>query len=653
MLAAALLSALTGLCQSTWTEGWQRAAARTYTLPQHRHVFISGDMGQWNLNDTASHFGVSSNRAYIISAAGRKALKMVTVEDPEGGANNMWVALIHSPNISITPGTLLSIYVACALNNPEWGGWRPFPTLTPPPGDNVHLTLWDSQGNMLVYLFQRPPDYEEHTTQLDVQFSNGSVGQVGYHEVFIDTWNAPGGTYQRNLYEDFQNVPGFRGGSIASIVFEITSVGDVTMDNLSIGTSIPNEPTPDLSYLLTVQANGEGTVAPNLSGQVLDPRRTYTLTARPRTGWVFSSWTGSIATNTPVLTFRPQTNMVLQANFAPSPFAATAGTYTGLFYPASGAFPESSGAVTITTTVNGTFSGNLVLSGARYPISGQFNANGQAVATVTHGQVNLLTLSLSVDLSSGTDRITGTVSGGSWTAQLTTDRDVFDGKKRTPAQAGQYTLKIPGNLNSPTLPGGDSFVTATVDKSGGIRLSGSLADGTKITHSSAMSKNGQWPLYIPLYSRQGYIMSWISFVSGSSVQDLKGTLLWTKPSMTKETFYSGPFAISRSLTGCRFNASAEGGLLGFSEGNLVLAGGNLAQSITNRIRLEASNRVTNLGTNKLSLTFMPATGLFKGSLAQAPRSKPLSFAGVALQKRHLGCGYFLGKDQSGQVLLQP
>ena len=57
-------------------------------------------------------------------------------------------------------------------------------------------------------------------------------------------------------------------------------------------------------------------------------------------------------------------------------------------------------------------------------------------------------------------------------------------------------------------------------------------------------------------------------------------------------------------------------------------------------------------TNKTSLTFTLPTGLFKGSVTNA-NPKTISFNGVVLQKQNLGCGYFLGTNQSGRVQLRP
>ncbi len=65
----------------------------------------------------------------------------------------------------------------------------------------------------------------------------------------------------------------------------------------------------------TVGTNGNGSVVPNLNGQLLEIAKLYTLSAVPGLGFVFTNWTSGIATNGAVLTFAMRSNLVLTANF--------------------------------------------------------------------------------------------------------------------------------------------------------------------------------------------------------------------------------------------------------------------------------------------------------------------------------------------------
>jgi sugar lactone lactonase YvrE len=66
---------------------------------------------------------------------------------------------------------------------------------------------------------------------------------------------------------------------------------------------------------ITVIINGGGTVSPNLNGQLLEIGQTYSMTAQAGAGCAFVSWTGSLPTNSPTLTFVMETNLTLIANF--------------------------------------------------------------------------------------------------------------------------------------------------------------------------------------------------------------------------------------------------------------------------------------------------------------------------------------------------
>ncbi len=411
------------------------------------------------------------------------------------------------------------------------------------------------------------------------------------------------------------------------------------------------DPGVPITSILTVITNGVGTVFPNYNGRALTNGQTYTMTARPGPGYVFADWSGAVSTNSPVLRFVMQDGLVLQANFIPSPFPAVKGTYYGLFSRPNAVSPDSSGAFTLAVTTRGTFSGSLQMVGARYPLSGGFDATGTGQTTIARRNQTSLSVGLQLDLTQGTDRVMGTVSDGTWTAELAGDRAVFDGRTNVPPQAGQYTLIIPGNATSTTEPGGDGYGTVTVDRFGRIRLSGSLADGTRFSENGTLSKYGQWPLYLSLYSNQGSIFSWITFAN-TAMADLSGNLTWFKPSMTTAKYYPAGFTTAATVSGSAYRPPAMGQrVLNFTDADLVLSGAALAQSITNVILLQTNNRVMNQSSNRLSLSFTLSSGSFRGTVVNPATLQSIAFGGVALQKVNLGRGYYLGTDQSGPVSL--
>jgi hypothetical protein len=134
---------------------------------------------------------------------------------------------------------------------------------------------------------------------------------------------------------------------------------------------------------------------------------------------------------------------------------------------------------------------------------------------------------------------------------------------------------------------------------------------------------------------------------------LTGALSWIKSAIPASQYYPGGFTVDTTVSGSRYERPARGNRV-LNVSNVcwvVLSGGELTQAITNYVTLGADNRVTS--TNKLSLTFNLANGLFSGKLPNSNSPKPISFGGVVLQKATQSYGCFLGKSQCGEVYIGP
>ena len=241
-LGLVLQSAVQG--QSIWLEGWQSSPVQSYIPNENNLVLIPGDKGNWFVGDTVSEdleeCGPNLNKADIIHNGANKVLKLTAGTNDGGCANNIWVALdnrISPVLIPISPNTRISFSESGLIDNPQWNG--AFPTFTPPPADSIYLMLGDNNGNRLHYLFHRAPNYIPHSTLLDaVTEPGGQPVKIGYHEIFLDP---NGGTFNRNLYDDFQEVPNFNpnGSTINQIIFQISETGFATLDDLRIGEFAP------------------------------------------------------------------------------------------------------------------------------------------------------------------------------------------------------------------------------------------------------------------------------------------------------------------------------------------------------------------------------------------------------------------------------
>jgi len=66
---------------------------------------------------------------------------------------------------------------------------------------------------------------------------------------------------------------------------------------------------------IQVQTNGFGTITPNYNGQMLEISKSYSMTATPGSGCMFTNWTGSLVTSAATLNFTMASNLTFTANF--------------------------------------------------------------------------------------------------------------------------------------------------------------------------------------------------------------------------------------------------------------------------------------------------------------------------------------------------
>jgi hypothetical protein len=329
-----------------------------------------------------------------------------------------------------------------------------------------------------------------------------------------------------------------------------------------------------------------------------------------------------------------------------------AGTYAGLFYDSNGVALASAGFVTAKVTSGGKFTAKLQQGANTYPLSGQFSATGDwGTGSIKNAP------GWGIALQLGSDEITGVVSNGAWMAELAANRNVFTKVDSAP-QAGQYTLVFPGSNDPAHLPGGHGGAAVSVSPAGVVSVSGTLGDGAKLTGKTFVSKQGQWPLYAALYGKKGVVLGWLTFTNDAAAKsDLEGVIGWIKPGQTGTQPYADGFdwpydSRTNNAFGSVFHNRTP--LLDWTDGTVILEGGNLAQNLTNSFSIDANNKVTGTNNLKLKITTSGAkAGLFSGSVVDPATGKPVRVNGAVLQNRSVGYGCFLGSDQSGSVALSP
>jgi hypothetical protein len=329
-----------------------------------------------------------------------------------------------------------------------------------------------------------------------------------------------------------------------------------------------------------------------------------------------------------------------------------AGTYNGLFYELDQVRQNSAGSVSVTINTKGSYSGRLQLEKRRHSFSGKISDNAQAMNSLARSGQNPLALNLSFGTGEFADQMSGTVSDGTWTAQLAGDRAQFSSRTNPCPWAGNYTLVLPGVPGNPSLPAGSGYATARVTGNGQVTAAINLADNTKASQGATISKTGAWPLYASLYGGQGSLVSWITMADQPS-EDLNGTLNWIKLPNSRSRFYPAGFSLSTVVTGSRYQPPvAPAHILDLDNGQLTFSDGNLASSFATPFAIGNANRVTGADGTGLKMSFTLSTGRFGGSVADPSTSRALPFSGVILQKSVSGAGFLLGTDQASSVELR-
>jgi len=240
---------------------------------------------------------------------------------------------------------------------------------------------------------------------------------------------------------------------------------------------------------LTVRTNGLGSVSPNLNGRALEIGKTYRMTARPGRGQIFASWGGAPYQGS-ILDFVMQSNLVLIANFIPSPFASVSGPYAGLIQETNSYPPDGNGLVTLKVSANGTFTGRLRAAGRNHSFRGVFDHDGFGSAVVLRPSFTPVVLAMQLDLTGETEAIHGSATDGHWVADLVAYRNPYaTGTNVSPYSGSRVFLWRKSETG--TLTAGTEM---KVSSRGKVSLTASFIDGRRVSAGSSISRDARIPV---------------------------------------------------------------------------------------------------------------------------------------------------------------
>jgi hypothetical protein len=294
-----------------------------------------------------------------------------------------------------------------------------------------------------------------------------------------------------------------------------------------------------------------------------------------------------------------------------------------------------------------------------------------------------LLLDLRLAAEADGDHVRGQLVEGSATVSvIDAGRAVFSKTAPPPtalrdgANKGKHTLIFParGGVNNglpaTAYPQGDGYATLTVDKKGGVKIKGVLADGAKFSAKVPLDASLNVPVYALLYKKTGSLLGQAAFADIAATSDVAGDdFVWFRPDQSDAAkppaqYVTGwPGGIMTDLVGSRYVAPPSGtaALPGLTatdaDGNALFtaADGGLAAPLPIAVNIDGKSKVQVVqpGADALKLTIDPKTGLLKGTFKDASATKTLKPAGAILQKQQAAFGYFLGNMQGGGFGLAP
>jgi uncharacterized delta-60 repeat protein/uncharacterized repeat protein (TIGR02543 family) len=401
--------------------------------------------------------------------------------------------------------------------------------------------------------------------------------------------------------------------------------------------------TNDSGATLTLITSGAGGIGPKLSGKSLVVGRTYALTAVPARGYVFDGWTGDVTNSAATLRFVMTNSLALQANFIPNPYTIYTGTYEGLFYDPGAVSNATSGRLTLTLGPEGGYDAQLILAGAAHTWSGRFAPDLQASNTIAPKGPNPIQVSLRFQ---NDNSITGMVTGISFSSSLLAWKSVFTRLNPATNFAGFHTVLLPGSTNG--APSGDGYMSIDVGALGNVTVIGMLADGTSFSRSAILSPEGTIPFYVSYGGSEAAAFGWLNLAPTNSFS--AGEIYWEKSVPGATNFAT----VMEASVASYVRPSAGVPAVPWTNAVLIAGLGDLAQPVRDSFALSDTDRLvfSTPNTNRFSVSFNAARGIFSGSFVDPTTGRLTGFHGAVLQNQSSGAGFFISGGQSGLVEMQ-
>lgn len=286
------------------------------------------------------------------------------------------------------------------------------------------------------------------------------------------------------------------------------------------------------------------------------------------------------------------------------------------------------GSLSFKISSTGLATGQLRLAGATYRWRGSVVVSGDDDANIALQINRRRQTPLQLELEIANDHtLQGRVVNGAAETLLVGWRQVWHRRLNPPppAQVGRINTLLVLNgapwVGDPTVPQGHGYAMLSSNISGSVRWLGQLADGTRLTGSTALGPDGQVALWSSLLRNTGSVLIGANLDEAATLQ---GAAVWTRLPQTNprlRNFRDGFDAVRLNLSGGRWTPPVRNQTvleLPLTDPNaeLILESGGLDQSATDLaqtlLTIDSRNRVTP-ATNEanLSVRIVPKTGLVR------------------------------------------
>jgi hypothetical protein len=217
--------------------------------------------------------------------------------------------------------------------------------------------------------------------------------------------------------------------------------------------------------------------------------------------------------------------------------------------------------------------------------------------------------------------------------------------------------------NTANQPRGDGYARMVVSKSGGVTLTGALADGKKFTAGAALRTDGTWPLFRLLHDGKGSLSGNVT-LADLATSDVSATLRWFRPAIAGRFSSGWPTGLDVDLLGSHYTRPVAPSLgaavprvlaaLDLSAGAATVNANDASFIATLPALVATSGRITPAPASTdqtLRSVVELKTGILNGTFKRSQTI--ISYRGVVLQKEAIFAGYYLTSNDGGRIRLAP